>query len=312
MDCFHGSLYFFTVHSWCMKRWAGFFLLVYMLSGCMSKYVYTLTDKQVQERYAPKTTQPFFGYFNSNGQNIFYALQGDASKPLLVLVHGAPGRWYSSINLFDDSLLLSRYRILAFDRPGYGKSGSPKAITSIETQTEYMAALVNHVNTTGEPVTIAGRSYGTPIAACYAMKYPEQVKKLVLLGSCIDPAKEKYFWFSYANLPGLIQSFMPRAINIATGEKFTHRKELKKLLSSWNHIQSPTMVVHGKKDWISDTANAWFAYKKIVNAPVTLYLLPESGHNITFSNASLIVDLILQEETHVTSNAPKGTQVRKR
>lgn len=294
-----------------MFRTAIALLVITACSSCMSKYVFTLTDKQVRERYAGKPITPEFGFIKDNGQNIFYAVQGDSSNPLLVLVHGAPGRWYSSINLFDDSLLLSRYRILAYDRPGYGKSKSPVPVTSINEQAEHLAALINRFNTTGMPVTVAGRSYGTPIAARYAMLYPQQIQKLLLLGSCIDPAKEKYFWFSYANLLGPVQHFMPRALNTATAEKFTHRAELNNILSDWEHIECPTYVIHGRKDWISDTANAWFAYNKITNAPVSVYMIDSSGHNITFNNPALVVSLLLKDG-YKTGEASKGVPARKR
>jgi pimeloyl-ACP methyl ester carboxylesterase len=294
---------------------AAFALLVTLTSfcGCMSKYVFTLSEKQVTERYASKTIKPQFGHIHEKGgDKIFYALQGDASKPLLVLVHGAPGRWYSSINLFDDSLLLSHYQILAFDRPGYGKSGSGHSVTSIEEQTEHLAVLIRHFNPTQQPVTVTGHSYGTAIAACYAMLYPDRVQKLILLGSCIDPAKEKYFWFSYANKLGVIQHFIPKPFNMATDEKFTHRKELKKIMPGWENIKCPTFVVHGKKDWIADTANAWFAYQKIVNAPVSVYLLPESGHNITFSNPQLVRELIMGDGVVISGGAAKSIEPAKR
>lgn len=279
-----------------MKRVVLPLVIICLFSACMKNYVLVLSDKQVRDRYAAKTIKPEFGYFKEGEQKIFYVIQGDSTKPLLVLVHGAPGRWYSSINLLDDSLLLSRYRILAYDRPGYGKSGSGFAINSIQEQAQHLASLVQHFNKTDQPVVVTGRSYGTAIASCYAMSYPERVKKLILIGSCIDPEHEKYFWFSYPNFSRTTQSFMPLAMNVATSEKFSHKEELKKLLPGWEHIQSPTYVLHGLKDWISDTANAWFAYNRIINAPVSLYFLEGTGHNITLANPKLIIDLILKEE----------------
>lgn len=262
-----------------------------------------MTDQQIKERYAPRAMKPEFGYVYDDGQKIYYAIQGDAGKPLLVLVHGAPGRWYSSINLMDDPALLDCYRILAYDRPGYGKSNGGRAINSIQKQAQYLATLIGHFNPRHEPVAVVGRSYGTAIASCYAMSYPERVKKLVLIGSCIDPQKEKFFWFSYPNISGTVQSFMPPALNIATSEKFSHKNELEKLLPGWEHIQSPTYVLHGTKDWISDTANAWFAYNRIINAPVSVYLLEGTGHNITVANPRLIVDLVLREEEILPAKA---------
>lgn len=271
-------------------------LIVCLFSACMKNYVLVMSDNQIQERYAPASLKPEFGYFKDGERKIFYAIQGDSTKPLLVLVHGAPGRWYSSINLLDDPGLLSCYRILTYDRPGYGKSGSGSPVNSIAAQAQHLASLVAHFNTSKQPVVITGRSYGSAIASCYAMTYPEKVKKLILIGSCIDPEEEKYFWFAYPNISGTVQSFMPKAMNVATSEKFSHKEELKKILPGWELIRSPTYVLHGMKDWISDTANAWFAYNRIVNAPVSLYFLEGTGHNITMANPKLIIDLILKEE----------------
>jgi pimeloyl-ACP methyl ester carboxylesterase len=161
-------------------------------------------------------------------------------------------------------------------------------------------------------VTVAGRSYGTPIAACYAMQQPQQVKKLFLLGSCIDPKKEKYFWFSFASKLGFLQQLLPEAYTMATNEKFTHQKELKKLLPGWAQIYAPTYIVHGKKDWMADTSNAYFALDRITSAPVAVYLLPESGHNVTFNNPALIINLLLKEGETTDSKSPITIPAKKR
>lgn len=292
-----------------MKHVALLLTVIVLFSSCLSKHILVMSEKEVRDHYAERTVKPQFGYFNDGERRLFYAIQGDSTKPLLVLVHGAPGRWYSSINLFDDSTLLSRYRILAYDRPGYGKSGLGLPINSIEAQADYLCLLVEHFNTTGQPVTVAGRSYGTAIAACYTMKHPEEVKKLILIGSCIDPAKEKYFWFGYPNVLATVQSFMPTTLNMATSEKFSHRKELRKIAGGWQHIRSQTYLLHGLNDWISDTANAWFAYHQITNAPVSVYFLPNTGHNITVANPSLIIDLLLKEEEYEPGVSRKSVSV---
>jgi pimeloyl-ACP methyl ester carboxylesterase len=272
------------------------FLLFSLLfcSGCMSSFVLTMHNKDIKKHYAAKNTRPTFNYLKTSVGKMFYATQGDSTKPLLVLIHGAPGRWYSSLNLFDDSTLLKQYFIISFDRLGFGKSTNTESVTYIDTQVQSIVDLVNQLNYTNAKITLVGRSYGTPIAARYAMLYPNTIKKLFLLAPCIDPKKEKFFWFSYVNKIGIINNLLPNDLFTTTEEKFTHIKELKKIEKDWNKITASTYVLQGRKDWIADTANAYFAQKAITNANSKIYLLDNTGHNVTYSHFELIKQLILE------------------
>ncbi len=269
-------------------------LITILCSSCMSNFVLTLTQKDIKKNYANKPNKPVFNYIKTPIGKMFYATHGDSSKPLLVLIHGAPGRWYSSLNLFDDATLLQKFYIVSMDRMGYGKSNNKEGITFIDAQVNAIATLINKVNYTHQKVTIVGRSYGTPIAARIAMENPNNINKLFLLAPCIDPKKEKYYWFTYVNKIGIINTLLPNDLNTTSEEKFAHTNELRKIKNDWYKIIAPTYVVQGRKDWIADTANAYFAKQNLVNATSKIYLLDNAGHNVTYSHFELIKQLILE------------------
>jgi pimeloyl-ACP methyl ester carboxylesterase len=275
------------------KHFFLFFLFV-AAQGCVSNYVFTLTDRQIEERYKNKPQKPLFHNLKTETGNVHYVSNGDSSKPLLVLIHGAPGHWYSSMNLMEDADLLNKFFIISLDRPGYGKSNNGYSIPYIDAQADVIHQIVTRHNKHKQKITLVGRSYGTAISARYAMMHPENVQKLFLLASCVAPQKEKYFWFSFANLLHIINMWMPNDLNSATVEKFKHKKQLKYIENDWDKIIAPTYILHGKKDWMADTANAYFAQQKIVNADTYMHILDNTGHNVTRQHKELIKKLLLE------------------
>ena len=67
--------------------------------------VYVLTDQDIQEHYKDKKSKPQLKYISYKNYHIFHAITGNKEKPLLIFVHGAPGNWYSSLALLDDTAL---------------------------------------------------------------------------------------------------------------------------------------------------------------------------------------------------------------
>ncbi len=99
--------------------------------------------------------------------------------PVLVLVHGLG----SSSEVWRDSmrLLARRYRVVALDLPGYGKSDKPHADYSIE---YHAAALNDFIDALGAgKVTLVGNSMGGWISSITALNYPEKVSHLILVDS---------------------------------------------------------------------------------------------------------------------------------
>lgn len=113
-----------------------------------------------------------------NGQ-VHYKLEGDATAPLVVLVHG-----FSIPNYIWDntaiSLVQNGYQVLRYDLYGRGYSDRPDVTYDRELFVSQLSQVVNKI----APETkfdLIGISMGGPIVADYAKSNPTRVKHLVLM-----------------------------------------------------------------------------------------------------------------------------------
>ncbi|MES1217850.1 MAG: alpha/beta hydrolase [Bacteroidota bacterium] len=272
-----------------------FIVIVASFSSC--RIAAAISDKQIDRHFKNHTAKPVRKYISYKQYHIHNVSLGDATKPLLLLVHGAPGAWYSYLAMMDDPEMQANYHMVAVDRIGFDKSNSGIAVTSIDEHVNYLKKIVDEYNTAGQKIYILGASYGAPIAAAFAMKNPDLVKELFLLSPVIDPSKEKIFWFTYMCKLSFINMWLEQSLNVATEEKFDHRSELKKLKPNWKNITCKTYVVMGKKDWIADPLNFEFAQKMLTNADgAEFYLIENSGHAVMQTRPDLIKKLLLHQK----------------
>ena len=271
-------------------------LLLLTVQGCFSRF--SMTSREIRDHYATRTVKPSFYTIEDDSSRLYVASTGADTLPPLLLIHGAPGAWYGYIRMLDDTLLQQRFHILSVDRPGYGKSRirgpwrirKKQYTIDLQAQTIAKALRLNH---SGKPAVVLGRSYGAPVAARLATLQAGRVGKLVLVSPAIDPDNEKFFWFSkWGNFPP-VQAFLPRSLNTATYEKYTHATELRKLLPCWSQLGMPVTVMQGGRDWIINRCNFDFAKCVLEGKPANFVFLPEAGHLITNSHASLVRSLLL-------------------
>jgi pimeloyl-ACP methyl ester carboxylesterase len=107
-----------------------------------------------------------------------YRDQGDASKPVLLLVHGSN----SSLHTWEPwvAALGREFRTVSLDLPGHGLTGS---VPGDDYSPEGMVAFVHEfAHQLGlSRFTLAGNSMGGHIAWRYALKYAEDLEALVLV-----------------------------------------------------------------------------------------------------------------------------------
>ncbi len=118
-------------------------------------------------------------YTNVTGEKIFYFHhQGDPrGQCTLVFVHGAGG---SHLNWPPQLRRLAGANTYALDLPGHGQSeGQGRA--SISAYADFVAAFVETIGL--EKVTLVGHSMGGATALDFALRYPEKLVGLVLVGS---------------------------------------------------------------------------------------------------------------------------------
>jgi pimeloyl-ACP methyl ester carboxylesterase len=251
-----------------------------------------MSDRAIEDYYTQIPPNPIFAFYDSSVRKLFYASSSPVTtKPLLLLIHGAPGAWFGYKEFFHDADLLKNYQIIAPDRAGYHYSG--KKETSISAHALYLSQfLKKHCYPS---VTVLGRSYGAPIAAKLTADNPTLVKELILVSPACDPTTEKFWWFSKPTNTKFIRFFLPDFANRASDEKFSHRAELQKILTDWAKITCPVTILQGGKDWIIQQSNGYFVDSMLVNAPHRLIYLPTNGHLLTTERYDLVKSILLKQ-----------------
>ncbi len=115
------------------------------------------------------------------GDSVYIFEAGSENDTTLILVHGVGDK---GARIWDPliPMLSSRYRILAFDLPGFGRSAKSNALYSPEQYSKFIRWLANqYVN---GPYMLMGHSLGGGVALCYAGLYPGQMEKLILIDAC--------------------------------------------------------------------------------------------------------------------------------
>lgn len=255
-----------------------------------------MSEKEVKTHYADRTVKPTFFTIRNDSVELFLATTGSDTLPPLLLVHGAPGGWFSNIYLLDDPDLQSRYQIISVSRPGYHKSkfkNRRRALTSIELQSIAIREALR-VNRSFKKGVVFGTSYGAPIALKMAIDNPQKFYHLVLIAGAFDPENEKFWWFSRYLHSLFVRLSLPRFINTASDEKSEHIKELKLLLPEWKKLEVPATVIQGGNDQIVPSINLEFARQQLKDKQAEFILLPGVGHMVRRSHPQLVKGLLMR------------------
>ena len=131
---------------------------------------------------------------------------GPEDAPPVVLLHAllaSAMSWYRNVDALSQS-----YRVYAVDVIGEGNKSRPvKPITSLDDFLHWFTEVIDGlgINT----LYLAGNSYGGFTGAYYAMKLPERIRKLVLIGPAATIYKMRPF-YTHMFIPKAIYGFFPK------------------------------------------------------------------------------------------------------
>src|SRR5437868_13505833 len=108
--------------------------------------------------------------------------EGPANGPVAILIHG----WSSSSFTWAPVLpaLSRRYRCIAVDLPGFGRSPAPRQPPTIAGYAELIGQIIEQCS--DRPVPVLGHSMGGQIAVTLALHTPMLVQQLVLLNPSLS------------------------------------------------------------------------------------------------------------------------------
>lgn len=131
---------------------------------------------------------------------------GPENAPPVVLIHAllaASASWYRNVKALSQT-----YRVYALDVVGEGNKSHPvKPITSLDNFLHWFTEVMDGLGI--DTLYLAGNSYGGFTAAYYAMKLPERIRKLVLIGpaATISPMRPFY---THMFIPKAMYGFFPK------------------------------------------------------------------------------------------------------
>jgi 3-oxoadipate enol-lactonase/4-carboxymuconolactone decarboxylase len=118
-------------------------------------------------------------FVNSQGARIFYRLEGQPGKPVLVFSHSIgtdQGMWSPQV-----ADLLPHFQILRYDTRGHGASDSPPGEYSVEMLGQDVLALVNSLAI--DKFALCGLSMGGAVGQWLAVNANDRLSALVLANS---------------------------------------------------------------------------------------------------------------------------------
>lgn len=145
------------------------------------------------EKLYPIYKTPESKLLEIEGMPLHYRVTG--TGPALLLVHGV----CSSLHTWKDwqEILSEHFQVISFDVPSFGLTGPhPKKDYTIEMYMRVMNTLLDHLGI--NQFYMAGNSFGGFLTWHYAIRYPERLRKMVLLDAAgVDSLPEHLKVFGF-------------------------------------------------------------------------------------------------------------------
>jgi pimeloyl-ACP methyl ester carboxylesterase len=268
-------------------------------------------------RYASK-------FVTVDGTRLHYLVQGN-SRPV-VFIHGNPGSAQDWLAEFMP--LASRHKVIAFDRPGHGRSQRPKHEATVEVQAQLLHDALAQIGV--ERPILVGHSWGAALALAYAIEYPSEVAGVVVVAPAAFETHDGSFLTglptvpvigdaaNYVLTPLIGPSVVRGELKKAFSPDPVPKNYLKTVLSEWTkpskarayaldedvynpsvkkfspryaEIVVPVSIVTGDSDLIvSEKDNAGRLHELLPKS--RLIILPKTGHQIPFTHPQSVIDEI--------------------
>lgn len=249
---------------------------------------------------------------------IFYQDYGNGDP--VVLIHGWPlshQAWEGQIN----TLLDEGYRVIAYDRRGFGKSSHPQGDYDYSTLADDLHELILHLDL--QEVTLVGFSMGGGEVVRYFTDFKgERIKKAALIASIIPLVAEKEDnpnGVPKKDLEGILAKLKKDRIGFLKGfhENFYNYKDLSDRISQANLDYDFSIASHASPIATYKAAEAWawtdFREElKNVNVP-TLIIHGDSDQIVPYkTSGKQAAEGIESNEFHLIPEAPHGLNLTHR
>jgi 2-hydroxy-6-oxonona-2,4-dienedioate hydrolase len=225
-----------------------------------------------------------------NGLSIYARVSVDpvpVEDSAIVMVHGLV---VSSRYMVPTAIRLAPYyHVYAPDLPGFGKSDKPLHVLDI---TELSDVLADWMQAIGlKQATLLGNSMGCQVIANLALRHPERVSRVILMGPTMDPRARKAYqviirWL--LNAPREPFSLFPIVARdyLAAGLRrfvLTFRDALQdRIEKHLPHVRVPGLVVRGEYDTI--VPERWAEEAARLLPQGQLVVIARAAHDVNYDS----------------------------
>lgn len=304
-------------------------------AGLIASLLYVQTQKRQAERLHP----PHGTFIDVDGVRLHYVEQGEG--PALVLLHGngVYAADFELSGLFEQAA--KPYRVIAFDRPGFGYSERPGTRQWTPEQQAKLFYKALHQIGVERPILV-GHSWGTLVALAMAIEFPKYIRAITLVSGyyypngrpdaalpsapalpgighllrhTIVPVLGSMLWtrfvrrmFAPAPVPerfGQLPKWIalrPSQINAGALEAAMLVPAARRLSARYAELTMPVAIIAGSEDQVVDPVhNARRLHDDIPHSE--LILEPGVGHMAHYAAPEHIVDAVARLEASLANGA---------
>src|SRR2546428_7013014 len=206
-------------------------------------------------------------YQSRDGCRLYYELYGPEGAPPLILLEGLGGDipgWRRNIPRF-----ASRYRVVAYDFRGNGRSDKPHGKVSMATFVEDTLGLLDHLEISSAHVY--GQSFGGMVGIEMALSHPERVRSVILAATHAGRLRAVP-----VGVRGKVPKDRPYLALYSEGFASEHPEHVAEdiLVGS----QNPQPLHAGRRQW--EAVEAWDAWDRLGEIPVPPPVLHGTGDRL--------------------------------
>jgi pimeloyl-ACP methyl ester carboxylesterase len=261
-------------------------------------------------------------YLTIDNVPIYYEMEGDGET--MILLHHGFGCTKMWKEIFP-ALVRAGYRVLMYDRRGYGRSEKGPDYLEYYTGDDFRSVSVMHLAEMKSllgigPCHLVGQCEGGVLAADYAVRFPNQVRSLVTsstqcfselpmteintakfpktFGELAADLQEKFRdWHGEDHAETAYNQF--RLFGGAYGKDYF---DLRKTLGA---VSCPALVIYPDRSSIFDVNQGVQFYKHLLHGE--LLVLPDCGHNTYEERPEEYIQGVLRFQTRLKTPNPKRT-----
>jgi pimeloyl-ACP methyl ester carboxylesterase len=297
--------------------------------------VTALVNRHLAQR-AERDNPPTGQFLEVNGVRLHYVERGSGEPLVLLHGNGSMIQDFESSGLID--LAAKNYRVIIFDRPGFGHSDRPRNVVwTPDAQAELIKRALDRLGVSH--AIVLGHSWGASVAVALALKYPDLLRGLVLasgyyyptaradvvalaapalplvgdlLSHTLSPLVSRVTWplmmakiFGPRSVPRKFGAFpkemalRPSQIRASAAEAALMIPDAFHFRNRYTDLKMPVAIIAGEEDRLIDIDNQSARLHSDVSQS-RLHRIPGSGHMIHQTATSQLMSAINEVATDRT------------